>query len=204
MTAQNAAIAVGVLLAVASAVMALALYCLRRTVPASPPVLAQEKLCSAERLREIVADLRRRKRRIVWTNGCFDLLHAGHVLYLEQARRLGDALIVGLNSDRSARLIKGPGHPAVPQQQRALVLAGLAAVDYVIIFEESTPLHLIDAIRPQVYAKGGDYTLETMNQEERRLVESYDCEIVFVPKVEDISTTTLKDRIKNRRPESVP
>jgi len=201
MTAQNAAIALGVLLAVASAVMALALYCLRRAVPVPPPVLAREKLCSEERLREIVADLRRSKRRIVWTNGCFDLLHAGHVLYLEQARRLGDVLIVGLNSDQSARLIKGPGHPAVPQQQRALVLAGLAAVDYVIIFEQPTPLHLIDAIRPEVYAKGGDYNLETMNQEERRLVESYDCQVVFVPKVEDISTTTLKDRIKNRAQE---
>jgi D-beta-D-heptose 7-phosphate kinase/D-beta-D-heptose 1-phosphate adenosyltransferase len=202
MPTENVTLIFAVLFGLLGGFLGLAIYAFTRITPSYPPVPVHDKICSLERLREIVAGLRRRKRRIVWTNGCFDLLHAGHVLYLEQARRLGDVLIVGLNSDASARALKGPERPLVPQEQRAMVLAGLSAVDYLVIFEEPTPLAIIDDLRPDVYAKGGDYDLSTMQQDERRLVEGYGGRIVFVPKVEDLSTTGLKHRIQNKAREN--
>jgi D-beta-D-heptose 7-phosphate kinase/D-beta-D-heptose 1-phosphate adenosyltransferase len=111
-------------------------------------------LAAAVRLRR---RLRRRGRSVVFTNGCFDLLHAGHVMLLEKARALGDALIVGLNGDRSVRLLKGPGRPIVPLRERAEILAGLAAVDCVVPFAERTPARIIRALRPDVLVKGADY-----------------------------------------------
>jgi D-beta-D-heptose 7-phosphate kinase/D-beta-D-heptose 1-phosphate adenosyltransferase len=97
---------------------------------------------------------------VVFTNGCFDLLHRGHVEYLQKARQLGDVLIVGLNSDRSVRQLKGEGRPIVPQEDRAFILSALECVDYVVIFDEDTPASLIETLKPDILVKGGDYGLE--------------------------------------------
>lgn len=116
-----------------------------------------DKICTLDALRARVAQWRAQQQRIVFTNGCFDLLHAGHVTYLEAARKTGDRLILGLNTDRSVRALKGPSRPVIHEADRARVLAALEAVDAVILFDEDTPLRLIDAIRPDIIAKGSDY-----------------------------------------------
>ncbi len=156
---------------------------------------SQDKIVSRERAAEIIAELRARGRRIVFTNGCFDLLHAGHALYLEQARALGDSLVVGLNSDRSVSAIKGAGRPIVGEMERATLLAALAAVDLVVIFSEQTSEALLNLLRPEVFVKGGDYTKTTMNQEERNLVESYGGEVHLIPALPESSTTCIIERI---------
>ena len=115
------------------------------------------KYYPAPALAELVADLRRSGKRIVFTNGCFDILHRGHIEYLRASKACGDVLIVGLNSDASVRRLKGPSRPVVPQEDRAAILADLAAVDYVVIFDEETPYELIRRIRPDVLTKGADY-----------------------------------------------
>jgi len=134
-------------------------------------------------------------RRVVATNGCFDLLHLGHVTYLEAARNLGDALLVAVNSDASVRALKGPGRPINPEGDRAAVLAALESVDAVYVFPEPDALAFLRLTRPDVYAKGGDYTLETINQEERRFVESYGGRVAVVGGVPGRSTTLLAQRL---------
>lgn len=134
-------------------------------------------------------------RRVVATNGCFDLLHVGHVTYLEAARNLGDALIVAVNSDASVRALKGPGRPLNPEGDRAAVLAALEAVSAVYVFSEPDALVFLDLVRPEVYAKGGDYTLDTINQAERRFVESYGGRVVVVGGVPGRSTSALVRRL---------
>ncbi|CAG0957866.1 D-glycero-beta-D-manno-heptose 1-phosphate adenylyltransferase [Anaerolineae bacterium] len=114
------------------------------------------KTVSLKKLREELS-ARRKKKKVVFTNGCFDIIHAGHVRYLKKAKSLGDLLVVGLNSDSSVRSIKGEKRPIVPQGERSEVLASLGCVDYVVIFNEPTPLKLIEAIRPDVLAKGADW-----------------------------------------------
>ncbi len=114
-------------------------------------------LVSLPALQKIVLRLKKQKKKIVFTNGCFDLLHAGHVTLLRKAKRLGDVLIVGLNTDRSVRKLKGKGRPVVSQQDRALVLSSLRDVDYVVFFSEPTPLHLIRSFTPDILVKGADY-----------------------------------------------
>ncbi len=157
--------------------------------------LQAQKIVELDQLKEIVAQAKREGRRVVWTNGCFDLLHVGHILYLEKARALGDLLIVGLNSDASVRATKGPTRPIVHEAQRAKLLASLSFVDYVIIFDDESPKRLIAELQPDVYVKGGDYTLDTINQEERRIVESYGGEIALLPGAEGMSTTNLIRKI---------
>ena len=115
--------------------------------------------------------LRDQQKKLVVTNGCFDILHLGHVSYLEAARGQGDALLVAVNGDASVRGIKGPGRPLNPEAERALVLAALASVDAVCVFHEPDAMHLLALVEPEVYVKGGDYTIDTINQDERRLVE---------------------------------
>lgn len=133
--------------------------------------------------------------KVVFTNGVFDLLHPGHVRYLEAARALGDALVVGINSDRSAAgLGKGPGRPVVPADARAQVVAGLEAVDRVTLFEESTPRELIALLRPDVLAKGADYTRDTIVGAD--LVESYGGEVRTIELVPGFSTTALVERLR--------
>lgn len=131
---------------------------------------------------------------LVFTNGCFDLLHRGHVEYLDRARRLGDALMVGLNTDASVRRIKGDARPLVGQEDRAVVLAGLESVDAVVLFEEETPRSLIAAILPDVLVKGGDYRTEDVVGREEVLAAGGRVEVV--PLVEGYSTTNLIERIR--------
>ena len=142
-----------------------------------------------ERIEEFAATLRAAGARVVFTNGCFDILHAGHVRYLAAARALGDVLILGLNSDASVRRLKGETRPVNSAEDRAEVVGALASVDYVVIFGEDTAEELIARVRPAVYAKGGDYTRETLP--EARIVESYGGEVAFIPLVEGKSTTGM-------------
>ncbi len=132
--------------------------------------------------------------RIVFTNGCFDLLHIGHTRYLEEAKRLGDYLVVGLNSDDSVRqLAKDTGRPFIPAEQRAEVLTALTCVDYVTIFDEPDPLALIQALRPTILVKGGDWSTERIVGKE--FVEAYGGSVHSIPLIPDISTTTIVARI---------
>lgn len=133
--------------------------------------------------------------RLVFTNGVFDLLHPGHVTYLEAARGLGDALVVGVNTDASARrLAKGQGRPVTPAGARARMLAGLAAVDRVTLFDEDTPLDLITALRPEVLVKGGDYVRDTIVGAD--LVEALGGEVRVLPLVPGYSTTAIVERLR--------
>lgn len=134
----------------------------------------------------------------VWvaTNGCFDLLHAGHVAYLEAARSLGDALLVGLNGDSSVRELKGPTRPLNAEADRARVLAALECVSAVVVFPEKRAVRFLSEARPDLYVKGGDYTLETIDQDERRAVESGGGRIVFIPFLPGRSTTGLVAKIQ--------
>ena len=134
-------------------------------------------------------------RKLVVTNGCFDILHLGHVTYLESARNSGDALLVGINGDDSTRQLKGPGRPVNVEADRAAVLAALASVDGVCIFAEMAATRFLSVARPDIYVKGGDYTLDTLNQEERRAVESAGGKIVIIPFVPGKSTTAVLEII---------
>ena len=140
-------------------------------------------------LRRWVDDQRRRGHRIVFTNGCFDILHAGHLTCLEQARRLGDVLIIGLNSDASVRLNKGPSRPVIGEEHRASLLAGLECVDTVVLFDELTPEMLIRELSPDVLVKGGDYADKTIAGAE--FVKGNGGEVVMLPLVEGLSTTAI-------------
>jgi rfaE bifunctional protein nucleotidyltransferase chain/domain len=130
------------------------------------------------------------------TNGCFDILHLGHVSYLQQARALGDALLVGLTSDAEVRQIKGPGRPVNCEADRAGVVAALESVDGVFVFPERDARHFLEVARPDIYAKGGDYTVDTINQDERRLLEKLGIKIVILPVVPGQSTTATLQRLK--------
>ena len=131
----------------------------------------------------------------MFTNGCFDLLHAGHVRYLSEARGLGDGLVVALNSDRSVRALKGNGRPIMNEQERAEVIAALEAVDYVIIFDEETPRELIATLLPDVLVKGGDWPLDQIIGRDE--VEGVGGRVLSLPYVEGSSTTEIIDRIKS-------
>ena len=155
----------------------------------------REKLISWERLPEWRERLRAESRRLVVTNGCFDLLHVGHVTYLENARNLGDLLLIGLNSDEAVRGLKGPGRPVNAEQDRAAVLAALESVSAVCIFREVTATRFLQHARPDIYVKGGDYTLNTINQEERRTVEGLGGKIEIISFVPGKSTTALLKKI---------
>ena len=163
-----------------------------------PPPPAARKVQPLAALARIVRHSSARGHRVVFTNGCFDLLHAGHVKLLERAKRLGDVLIVGINSDRSMRGLKGPGRPIVPQADRALVLAALASVDYVTVFNEPTPLRLIARLRPHVLVKGADWGATKIVG--RDLVRRRGGRIVRVPLLARRSTSDLIARIKRTEP----
>ena len=154
------------------------------------PPLEPSKLLSAERAAQTAWP-----RPLVFTNGVFDVLHRGHVTYLAQARALGAALLVAVNSDASARRLgKGPDRPLNGEVDRAYVVAALQAVDYVMLFDESNPCALIERVRPDVYVKGGDYDIETLA--ETVLVRSWGGRAVAIPFVQGYSTTRLVDRIR--------
>lgn len=153
------------------------------------------KIVPWEQIRGWRAEFKATGRRLVVTNGCFDLLHPGHVTYLESARNQGDALLVGLNSDDSVRQLKGPDRPVNCEADRAIVLAALASVDAVCIFAEKSASRFLEAVQPDIYVKGGDYTLETLNQEERMIVENAGGRVIVLPLVPGRSTTALLQKI---------
>jgi D-glycero-beta-D-manno-heptose 1-phosphate adenylyltransferase len=155
----------------------------------------REKIISWEKLADWRAAIRASERRLVVTNGCFDLLHLGHVTYLESGRNLGDALLVGLNGNESVRQLKGPGRPINSETDRTAVLAALESVDGVCIFADRTATGFLLVAQPDIYLKGGDYTLETINQEERRAVEQAGGKVVILPFVPGKSTTDLLQKI---------
>jgi D-beta-D-heptose 7-phosphate kinase/D-beta-D-heptose 1-phosphate adenosyltransferase len=153
------------------------------------PLHMDEKILPLKRLLSRLAMWRSAGDRVVFSNGCFDILHIGHITLLEEARRRGDRLIVALNSDESVRQIKGPLRPIVGEHERARILAALNAVDAVIVFNERTPLKLIEAIRPNVLVKGGDYCEEAVVG--AREVRAWGGRVELIPLVEGISTTRL-------------
>ena len=156
----------------------------------------REKIIAIERLAEWRGTLRAAGKRLVVTNGCFDLLHVGHVTYLEAARNQGDALLIGLNSDSSVRELKGPDRPLNPEADRAAVVAALEAVNGVCIFQDRSATRFLATAQPDIWVKGGDYTLETLNQEERHAVEDHGGRIVMIPFVAGKSTTGLLEKIR--------
>jgi D-beta-D-heptose 7-phosphate kinase/D-beta-D-heptose 1-phosphate adenosyltransferase len=156
----------------------------------------REKVKKRDDLRGIIQDLKAKGKRIIFTNGCFDLLHIGHVRYLEEAKSLGDILVVGVNSDASVRGLKGPNRPILPEEERAEILSSLACVDYVTIFDEPTPSNLISLLLPHVLVKGGDWTKEeTVGWE---TVERTGGEVVILSFVEGSSSSQLIETILKR------
>jgi D-beta-D-heptose 7-phosphate kinase/D-beta-D-heptose 1-phosphate adenosyltransferase len=156
----------------------------------------KEKIKTKEDLHRIVEGLKKKGKRIVFTNGCFDLLHLGHIRYLEGAKALGDILVVGVNSDHSVQKLKGPKRPILPEEDRAEILSGLGSVDYITIFDEEDPLELISILQPNILVKGGDWTKETTVG--REVVERSGGGVVILPFVEKASTSIIIDTILKR------
>jgi len=154
--------------------------------------MGKEKIKSFSEISQIANSLRNSKK-IVFTNGCFDILHCGHITYLYEAKKLGDILIIGLNSDNSIKRIKGEKRPIVPQEERAFLLSALEMVDYVTIFDHDTPYELIQIIKPHVLVKGGDWLIDNIVGKD--IVESYGGKILNIPFVEGKSTTNIIERI---------
>lgn len=171
-------------------------------------MMKHTRIVTVEELLPIVTRRRARGDRVVLTNGCFDLLHVGHIRYLQAARGLGDLLIVGVNSDASMQTLnKGTGRPFIPENQRVEVLSALSCVDYVVKFAEPDPLCLIDAIQPDVLVKGGDWPVEAIVGRDK--VEARGGLVVSVPLVPEISTSVIIERIQNfgstkEGPDAVP
>ena len=161
------------------------------------PPPSPSKIVSREELRRRVGAERSAGRRVVFANGAFDLLHAGHVRYLEAARGEGDWLVVGVNSDRSVRSSKGEGRPIVPEAERAEIVAALGCVDAVVLFDDDSPKTLLEELRPEVHAKGTDYRTDTVP--ERDVVAAYGGATVIVGDPKDHATTDLIERIRNGR-----
>jgi rfaE bifunctional protein nucleotidyltransferase chain/domain len=157
----------------------------------------RDKIIAWDRLPAWRKTLRASGRKLVVTNGCFDILHLGHVTYLETARHFGDALLVGVNGDAAVRKLKGKGRPVNSEGDRAAVLAALESVSGICIFPEKTMVKFLMAAEPDIYVKGGDYTLDTLNQDERRAVESAGGKIKIIPFVPGKSTTALLKKISN-------
>jgi D-beta-D-heptose 7-phosphate kinase/D-beta-D-heptose 1-phosphate adenosyltransferase len=153
----------------------------------------ETKLVSLQELLLRIAEWKTSGQKIVFTNGCYDLLHVGHVSLLEHCRRLGSRLIVGLNSDNSVRRLKGASRPILPEDERAQLLAALSATDAIVLFEEDTPLRLIQAIRPDVLVKGGDYSADNVVGAD--VLRSYGGEVVIVPTVKGASTTGILHKL---------
>lgn len=161
---------------------------------------------SRKELAQLRVDWRATGRRLVLTNGVFDLVHIGHVTYLQQARALGDLLVVGLNSDASTRALKGPERPLVPEAERAALLAALRCVDYVTIFNERTAEALVEALQPDIYVKGGDYALASSGTTdgkvlpEAAVVQRYGGEVRLLPYLPGHSTSELIAKIRRQSP----
>jgi rfaE bifunctional protein nucleotidyltransferase chain/domain len=157
------------------------------------------KLKTAGELAVLRAKLDSRGQRLVFTNGCFDLLHVGHIRYLQAARAMGEALVVAVNGDDSVRSLKGAGRPVNAEIDRAEVLAALSCVDFVTIFQSVRVTDLIRTVKPHVYVKGGDYTVETLDADERAALEAVHAEIKILPLVPGKSTTSTLHKIGSRQ-----
>jgi rfaE bifunctional protein nucleotidyltransferase chain/domain len=171
--------------------------CSRQFEPA--PIMnsrASQRILDRERLTEQIATARKNGACIVMANGCFDLLHAGHVRYLEAAKSLGDLLVVGVNSDDQARKLKGSGRPLLPQDQRAEIVASLEAVDFVTIFDEPTVEQLLLALKPDIHAKGTDYTEDSVP--ERDVVRSYGGRVAIVGDPKNHSSSEIINKVNNQ------
>lgn len=155
------------------------------------------KLFSLKHLKQGSGLLKEQDKKIVLTNGCFDLLHVGHLAYLQAARQLGDFLWVGLNSDASIHALKGPSRPILNEFERAYTLSALACVDAIFVFPTLRLTAEILAIKPSIYVKAGDYTLETLNAEERDALQTVGAQIVFMPFIPGYSSTSLIEKIRN-------
>ena len=156
----------------------------------------KKKIKGRKELLRIIKNLKAKGKQIVFTNGCFDVLHLGHVRYLEEAKALGDVLVVGVNSDSSVRKLKGPKRPILPEQERTEILSGLGCVDYITIFNEADPLKLITSLKPNLLVKGGDWTREQIVG--REVVERSGGELVIIPFVKGASTSNVIDTILKR------
>lgn len=151
-------------------------------------------IISRELLTEVCCELKEKGKKIVFTNGCFDILHSGHVTYLNKAKQLGDILILGLNTDESVSRIKGPSRPINNENDRAVVIDALRCIDYVTLFNEETPFELINSIIPDVLVKGGDYTIETIVGAETVMANGG--EVITIQLVEGKSTTNIINKMK--------
>ncbi|MDZ7265342.1 MAG: adenylyltransferase/cytidyltransferase family protein [candidate division KSB1 bacterium] len=154
------------------------------------------KVITFQQLLQLMQKARSTGNKIAWTNGCFDIIHVGHVDYLEKSKSYADLLIVGLNSDVSVKKLKGELRPIFSQADRARVLAAIEYVDHIIIFDEPSPIDYIRTLQPDFYIKGGDYTIDTIDQTERRAVEAYGGRIVLLPMVPGVSTSVVVEKIK--------
>lgn len=155
--------------------------------------MAGSKIKNLNQLKKTVSDLKKRGKKIVFTNGCFDILHFGHIKYLEAAKKKGDILIIGLNSDASVRKIKGETRPLNREKERAYVLSGLSCVDFVVIFKEKTPYNLINALKPDILVKGGDWQVERIVG--AGIVKKSGGKVFSIPFVKGFSTTKLIKKI---------
>ncbi len=153
-----------------------------------------EKLIKKENLQNVIDKIKKESKKIVMTNGCFDILHAGHVRYLKESKSKGDVLIVGLNSDLSVKKLKGNSRPINNETDRAEVLSALESVDYVVIFNEISPIELLLKVKPDIYTKGADYTEETLPEADT--IHSFGGKIEFIKLVEGKSTTKIIDKIR--------
>lgn len=154
------------------------------------------KVVSISEAKSVVAELKKQNKKAVFTNGCFDILHIGHVRYLKKSAQFGDILIIGLNSDASVKRLKGESRPINNESDRAELLSELGFVDYVVIFEEDTPANLLDEIKPDIYTKGADYTVKTLP--EAQVVIRNGGKIEFIKLVEGKSTTNVIKKIENK------
>lgn len=168
---------------------------MEKVPPISGVVKFRDKLVNWDDLPHWRDQWRKHGKMLVVTNGCFDILHLGHVTYLEQARLLGDGLLIGLNSDTAVGALKGPNRPVNSENDRAAVLASVGSVDGVCIFTERSATKFLSIAKPDIYVKGGDYTIDTINQEERRVVEATGGKVMILPIVPGKSTTGLLEKI---------
>lgn len=155
-----------------------------------------KKIRNLAQIKRIVQDYKQRGKKIVWTNGCFDLLHGGHMKYLEKARQFGDILIVGLNSDASVKRLKGPERPILKQGERAEVLSALECVDHILIFNEENVAQHLEQIEPDIYVKGGDYDIKRIDQEEKKVLLEHQAKIKFIPFIKGYSSSDIIEKIK--------
>ena len=156
------------------------------------------KIKSMEKAKKWRDDVCKKGLKLVITNGCFDILHRGHVSYLMKAREQGDLLLLALNSDSSVKAVKGPGRPINNENDRAFIMACLPFVDAIVVFDSFDCVDLLSALKPDVYVKGGDYNIDTINQDERKLLEKMGCEIKLLSHIPGYSTTTVIESLKTK------